>query len=175
MNQTIEAGRRDNFVHFFWQARRTQARNVTEEVVMTEAQKGTSGVARMEMHVMIDVFLTFKIQMDVHSETRVHTNTQLTWLMEKNQERLRSTSWKNGERQMQLLTKHSANKSQFQVGLHHIAIKYYLKGKTLTSTLGVIQTGSENSEIQTLQHSVSDSSNGSCGWKNNMDILLDLI
>ena len=100
MNQTRQAKERDALIHLLRQAHRTEIRQVTEKVAMTEVQKTLQNLlvqdlrdkrtdyfvqtSRMEvvhevMFVIIGMFPNVqnsKLQVDADSETCVHTETQ---------------------------------------------------------------------------------------------------
>ena len=65
------------------------------------------------------------------------------------------------ERQMQLQKVRPDDKAQFRVRRNHLANRYVLKRETLGPVLGLIQDP-QISELQTLQHSGKDPSNGPC-------------
>ena len=66
----------------------------------------------------------------------------------------------NDERQLQLRKIQSDDKTQFRVRLHHLEYKYVLKRENWDLRLVSSRQDLKISEIQTLQHSKKDLSNG---------------
>ena len=86
MTRTRKAKGRDDLVRLLRMAHRTEIREVTEKVVMTEAQKAHQNLLVKVRQGKRTYYLDWHVpecQVDADSETRVHTNTQQNLLMKR--------------------------------------------------------------------------------------------
>ena len=91
----------------------------------------------------------------------MHTNTQVNLLMTRETASIAIHIPANDERQMQILKIQSDDKTQYRVRLDHLANRYVLKKESMRpSHMESSRQDPKISEVQTLQHSKNELSNG---------------